>query len=341
MKTATVLLLALSIASSASGAAVINPSANTRRIGPGDDNNDNYPRAPIPAAAAAPPISSASSSPIIYNNTASRRPTLDGRPVGGPGSASIKAASRRRPWGWNQPPSGPWAAKKQKQRRRSADADDDDPLGFVMVGAGLAGHNSGGNRGSSSSNANDDKVDDKVAAYAPASSASSASTSDSDSSSYAGSHHQLTEPRRRPDGWGHGKRDADADADETLPNSSSQREDFKRSTSDTSLPMPSWAGIIVGASIGATLLAAGLYAVVVKRRQRSASRAERQALYAEKREEDDRRVWEDDDHDAGEWGVNQNQNQNQHVVPNGGSATVVVGDPEKGGVIVKVEDYRG
>ncbi|KAF9630372.1 hypothetical protein BFW01_g934 [Lasiodiplodia theobromae] len=327
MKTATVLLLALSIASSASGAAVINPSANTRRIGPGDDSNDNYPRSPIPAAAAAaPPVSSASSSPIIYNNTASRRPTLDGRPVGGPGSASIKAASRRRPWGWNQPPSGPWA----KKQRRSADADDDDPLGFVMVGAGLAGHN-GGNRGSSS-NANDDKVDDKVAAYAPAS--ASASSSSSSSSNNAG---RLTEPRRRPDGWGHGKRSSDADA-ETLPNSSSQREDFKRSTSDTSLPMPSWAGIIVGASIGATLLAAGLYAVVVKRRQRSATRAERQALYAEKREEDDRRVWEDDDHDAGEWGV---QNQNQHVVPNGGSATVVVGDPEKGGVIVKVEDYRG
>lgn len=294
------------------------------RIGPGADDNDNYPRSPIPAAAAAaPPISSASSSPTIYNNTASRRPTLDGRPVGGPGSASIKAASRRRPWGWNQPPSGPWA-KKQKQRR-SADADDDDPLGFVMVGAGLAGHNSGG-----SSNANDDKIDDKVASYAPASADSSSSSSNAGNT--GGHHGQLTEPRRRPDGWGHGKRDAD------LPNSSSQREDFKRSTSDTSLPMPSWAGIIVGASVGATLLAAGLYAVVVKRRQRSATRAERQALYAEKREEDDRRVWEDDDHDAGEWGVNQN---GQHVVPNGGSATVVVGDPEKGGVIVKVEDYRG
>lgn len=298
------------------------------RIGPGADDNDNYPRSPIPAAAAAaPPISSASSSPTIYNNTASRRPTLDGRPVGGPGSASIKAASRRRPWGWNQPPSGPWAAKQKKQRRSAAaDADDDDPLGFVMVGAGLAGHNSGG-----SSNANDDKIDDKVASYAPASADSSSSSSNAGNT--GGHHGQLTEPRRRPDGWGHGKRD-----DSNLPNSSSQREDFKRSTSDTSLPMPSWAGIIVGASVGATLLAAGLYAVVVKRRQRSATRAERQALYAEKREEDDRRVWEDDDHDAGEWGVNQN---GQHVVPNGGSATVVVGDPEKGGVIVKVEDYRG
>lgn len=87
-----------------------------------------------------------------------------------------------------------------------------------------------------------------------------------------------------------------------------------------------WAGIIAGASVGAGLLAAGIFAIVVKRRRSLSSRAERQALNAQARKEDDRRVWEEDDwHEDGEWGMGSR---------NGG-------DVEKGGLVVKVEDYRG
>lgn len=87
-----------------------------------------------------------------------------------------------------------------------------------------------------------------------------------------------------------------------------------------------WAGIIAGASVGAGLLAAGILAIVVKRRRSLSSRAERQALNAQARKEDDRRVWEEDDwHEDGEWGMGSR---------NGG-------DVEKGGLVVKVEDYRG
>ncbi|EKG20489.1 hypothetical protein MPH_02212 [Macrophomina phaseolina MS6] len=86
-----------------------------------------------------------------------------------------------------------------------------------------------------------------------------------------------------------------------------------------------WAGIIAGASIGVALLAAGVFALVVKRRRSLSTKAERQALNAQARKEDDRRVWEEDDwHEEGEWGMG-----SRH------------GDVEKGGLVVKVEDYRG
>ncbi|KAL1649139.1 hypothetical protein SLS58_001711 [Diplodia intermedia] len=159
-------------------------------------------------------------------------------------------------------------------KRRSASADDSN-VGAFVVSAGLL-------KGTGSD------PDDTTSPSPSTSTTTSTDTSTTDDIA--------TSPRRRPGGWPHFR----------LPRSSPPS-DPSPSTTPSYATIGTWAGIVVGASAAASLAAAGLYAGAVKRRARRASRAERRALYAEKREEDDRRVWEGPDdvenEVVGEWGV--------------------------------------
>ncbi|KAL1630333.1 hypothetical protein SLS56_005005 [Neofusicoccum ribis] len=212
------------------------------------------------------------------------------------GTASTEATSRRRPRPWQ------WGPPRPKR----------DGTLLHDVAAGL------------------DR--DRDASTDPSSDEQAASTASADD----------IEARRRPDGWRNDRRDElshtevkrdsdDSDSDDHDDDDHEDDDDDDDDDGRSHVGIGTWAGIIVGASVGAVLVAAGGYALVVGRRRRRGSIAEQKALYAQARKEDERRVWEGDD-DEGDWGMG-----SRHGNGGGGG----VGDLEKGGLVVTVEDYRG